>query len=107
MEDQIFKKRTGIMIHPDIKRTRQDTFFYCSDCYKSITKQGCVVIFYCNKCKLKLCVNCFDDSGKCVNCLGELCRFEKCVSVDVPDTMDDFVEIKSEKKRWWCVNFNR
>jgi len=105
MEDQIFKKRTPIMVHPDIKRTRQDTLFNCSDCYKSITKQDCAVIFYCNKCKLKLCVNCFDVSGKCVNCLGELCRFEKCVSVDVPDTMDDFIPIKSEKKRWWCFKF--
>ena len=55
--------------------------------------------------KLKLCVNCFDDSGKCGNCLGELCRFEKCVSVDVPDTMDDFIPIKSKKKRWWCFKF--
>ena len=105
MEDQIFKKRTPIMVHPDIKRTRQDTLFNCSDCYKSITKQDCAVIFYCNKCKLKLCVNCFDVSGKCVNCLGELCRFEKCVSVDVPDTMDDLIPIKSEKKRWWCFKF--
>lgn len=93
------------MVHPDIKRNRQNTLFYCGDCYKSITKQDCAVIFLCNKCNLKLCVNCFDETGKCVNCFGSLFRFEKRDTIDVPDTMDDFVQIKSEKKRWWCFKF--
>ena len=110
MEDETFKKRKSIMIDPVKIYKRQDTLFNCSDCYKSIKKNDCTVLFFCNKCNVKICVNCFDGSGKCVNCFGNLDRFEKRDTIYTPDTLDDFIEINIYKRKWmsfnkwWCCN---
>jgi hypothetical protein len=102
MDESTFKKRPPINIQPNRQRSMQHILFNCSECFTSITKQECVVMCFCNKCKSILCVNCFDESGKCGNCFGKLSRFEKKDTIDLPETLNDFIPIKQSKRNWWC-----
>jgi hypothetical protein len=96
-------RRVGF-IKPKLNR-KDNTLFLCADCYCSIQKDECNNFYYCNKCNLRLCNNCFIKSNICINGCKKLYTFVKNDDIRVPENLESFHPVISQKYNNWCCYF--
>lgn len=97
------KRRAGIMT-PKISE-KQNTLFMCGDCYCSIKKTDCTSFFYCEKCKVRLCIICYNKSKICINGCKKLTIFVKKDEIRTPENLESFNPVIPEKNNYWCCYF--
>tara|TARA_B100000900_G_C20075229_1_gene511748 strand:+ start:140 stop:439 length:300 start_codon:yes stop_codon:yes gene_type:complete len=87
------------------KNFKENTLFLCSDCLSSIQKDACNNFYYCNKCNLRLCYDCYQKSNMCINGCKKLYTFVKNEEVRVPENLESFHPVILQKYNKWCCYF--
>ena len=97
-------RRPGIII-PKSNR-RETTLFLCADCYCSVQKNNCYSFYYCKKCDVRLCYDCYNKSHICINGCKKLTIFVKNEEIRIPENLDSFHPIIPQKYNKCCCFFS-
>lgn len=88
------------------KNFKETTLFLCSDCLCSVQKNNCNSFYYCNKCNLRVCYDCYKKSNMCINGCKNLYTFVKNEEIRVPENLDSFHPVVLQKYNKCCCFFS-